>query len=245
MTVRIQIPPALIEWAVDRSGRDAADLRERFPALDAWRAGTGKPTLRQLESFARATYTPVGYLFLPTPPDERLPVADFRGGRGASRARPSANLLDTIALCEQRQDWFRQFARTSGFDRLEYVGSLTISDKPTAAAEAISAALGFAVADRGQFRTWTEALTGLVSLAEDAGALVMVSGVVGSNTHRTLDPVEFRGFALADDLAPVVFINGADTKASQIFTVAHDKNSLHIKTESKFCLSIVVVKRML
>lgn len=220
MTARVEVSSELLAWARQRSGLTFDDLSHRFPKLSAWEHGDQLPTLKQLENYARATHTAIGLFFLPEPPEERVPIPDFRTIGNGSIQHPSANLLDTIYQCEQRQDWYRDYATVNQEEPVGFVGSLTALTSPVHAAALIREALDFEPADRGS--NWAEALRILIDRAEGLGILVMVNGVVGSNTHRKLDPREFRGFALADQIAPVIFINGADTKAAQIFTLVHE-----------------------
>ncbi len=219
---RVAVRPELLRWAVERSGRSFAGLTAKFPRLAAWERGDTQPTLKQLEQFAKATHTPIGCLFLREPPVERVPIPDFRTLPGVRRDRPSPDLLDTLYLCQQRQEWYREFARTMGEGPLGFVGSARIEDDVVATAAAMRQALGFDLTERRRMPTWTEALRRFIEQADGLGVLVMVSGVVGSNNRRKLDPDEFRGFALADPLAPLVFVNGADIKAAQMFTLAHE-----------------------
>ncbi len=82
-------------------------------------------------------------------------------------------------------------------------------------------ALGLDLEERRKISAWDKTLRRLIDHADALGILVMVNGVVGNNSYRRLDPQEFRGFALADARAPLVFINGADAKPAQMFTLAH------------------------
>lgn len=222
MAVRVAVEPELLAWARDRARLELGQLASRFPRLEEWESGLSQPTLRQLEEFARATHTSLGYLLLPRPPQETLPIPDFRTIAGRPVQRPSADLLDTIFACQQRQDWYRDYARQNREGPSPIAGSVAVGASVVQTAEAMRQALGFSTAARLRLRTWAEALTTLRDMAEANGVLVMISGIVGSDTHRRLDPAEFRGFALADPLAPLVFVNGADTKAAQIFTLAHE-----------------------
>lgn len=220
---RASVRPDLLRWARERAGiHDAGDLTGRFPKLAEWETGEAQPTLKQLEAFAQTVHVPIGYLFLPEPPDEPLPIPDFRthDGRGVRRASP--DLLDMLYACQERQGWYRDFALTVRMPEAAFVGSAALSERPEDVAARMAEALGFDVAARAACRTWEEALRLFIAQADKIGVLVMVSGIVLSNTHRTLDPEEFRGFALADTRAPLVFINGADTKSGQMFTLAHE-----------------------
>jgi Zn-dependent peptidase ImmA (M78 family) len=219
---RVAIKPELLRWAYERAGYAVADLEHKFPRLPAWERGEEQPTLKQVEAFAKTTHAPIGYLFLPEPPVEKVPIPDFRTIDNQHLGHPSPDLLETIYICQQRQEWYRDYARSVGEQPLPFVGSVSVRDDIASTAAGIRAALGFDVNERRRMPTWTDALRHFIEQAEDLGILVMCNGVVHNNNYRHLDPKEFRGFAMADALAPLVFINGADTKAAQMFTLAHE-----------------------
>ena len=219
---RIPVNSELLRWARERSGIAQDDLAAKFKKLPEWEDGETQPTLKQVEAFARAVHVPVGYLFLAEPPEEPVPIPDFRTIANQPVTRPSPNLLDTIYICQERQSWYRDFARITRQPALGFVTSATVETPPEAVAARMRETLGFGLAARRECPTWTEALRLFIRQAEDAGVLVMISGVVMSNNHRRLDPAEFRGFALSDRIAPVIFVNGADSKAAQMFTLAHE-----------------------
>lgn len=222
MVTRVEVRPALYQWAMERARGEVESYMARFPKLEDWIAGNSFPTLKQVEDFASATHAPVGFFFLPEPPDEPLPVADFRTIDGKDVGSPSADLLDTIYICQQRQEWYQDFARSTGEDAKAFVGSLDLECSPVKAACLISTELQIDLNARMECSTWSEALRLLIEQCEEAGILVMISGIVGNNTRRVLNPNEFRGLCLSDGYAPLVFINGADSKSAQMFTLMHE-----------------------
>jgi Zn-dependent peptidase ImmA (M78 family) len=222
MRPRVQLASTVVDWAVLRSGRDPDDVRARFPDLDDWLNGVKQPTVRQAEDFAAFVYVPVGYLYLNAPPDEQMPIPDMRTRRDERIRVASANLLDVIYDCQRRQDWYRANVVASGGSRVAWVGSLSLIDDPVHAAGQLRRSLRFDMQDRGGISTRDAAVGALAARLEESGVLVMISGIVGSNPYRLLDPDEFGGFSMADPFAPLIFVNGVDSKGAQLFTLAHE-----------------------
>jgi Zn-dependent peptidase ImmA (M78 family) len=219
---RVKVKPEMLVWARERAGLETNDLERRFPKINAWETEEIQPTIKQLEDFARAVHVPFGYLFLPAPPDEPLPIPDFRTVDGRGVRRPSPELLDMIYACQERQGWYKEFSLTTRQPEAEFVGSARLQDRAVAVAASMAETLGFDLEARATCQTWEEALRLFIAQADSIGVLVMVSGVVLSNNNRKLDPEEFRGFALADRRAPLIFVNGSDSKSAQMFTLAHE-----------------------
>ena len=214
------ISKSVLHWALERSGVTPTGLERKFPKIRKWLSGEEQPTLRQLEALAKTTYTPLGFFFLKQPPDEVLPIPHFRTQKDVSR--PSPNLLEIVQIMRQRQAWMRDLLIDEGQERLPFVGSARLNESPISIAQRIRRILDFQRRWASTQPTWTSALRFLREAMENAGILVVVNGIVGNNTRRKLNPNEFRGFVLVDEYAPLVFVNGADGKAAQMFTLAHE-----------------------
>ncbi|MCI0685043.1 MAG: ImmA/IrrE family metallo-endopeptidase [Gemmataceae bacterium] len=236
MTETVLVKPELLRWAIDRSRLPWEELLSSFPKLEQWLAGDRQPTHRQLEQFAHKTMTPLGYLFLDAPPDETLPIPDFRTVGDTPIDRPSPNLLETIQVMKRRQEWMRDYLIEEGQEPLDFVASNKQARNIVSLAARMRERLGLNTDWAEVHTTWEEALRTFRNAAERIGVLVASSAVVGLNNHRPLDPQEFRGFVLCDEYAPLVFVNAADSKSARMFTLAHELAHLWVGRDGLFNL---------
>ena len=210
----VAVSKEVLYWAMGRSGLTTGDLQNKFPKIEQWIFGKSQPTLRQLESLAKATSTPLGFFFLQRPPEECLPIPHFRTLGDEDVHKPSPELLETVHLMQQRQSWMREYLVEQGQEPISFVRSARLNEQPAMIANQMRHILDFDEEWAASYSTWTDALRALREAIEEAKILIVVNGIMGNNTHRKLDPSEFRGFVLVDDYAPLVFVNGADTKAA-------------------------------
>lgn len=221
MVTRVPVARGLLEWALERSGRSTDDFQSHFGAWDRWVTGRAEPTLKQVEEIARYAHLPFGVLFLTEPPAVELPIPDYRLGVEGDAREPSQDLLDVIDISIQRQAWFVDYAErnqlgTAAIRRWDHAADVT------EVARGIEEELGYGVDQRvGMSRT--DARNHLRRRFEAMGGLPVFTSMVGNNTHRLLSRAEFRGFTLASDVAPLIFVNtNDDTLSGQIFTFLHE-----------------------
>ncbi len=234
MATTVSVNPELIRWAIDRSRLSAEELG-KFP-IEKWKSGEKQPTLIQLEAFAKRTMTPFGYLFLSEPPEEELAIPDFRTLGDTPIDRPSPNLIDTLQSMRRRQAWMRDYLIEQGQEKLPFIGAVKRLDGVDELAERIRQTLGLPRNWASKYSTWEHALRMLRTAAEEIGVMVATSSIVGLNTSRPLEPEEFRGFVLSDSYAPLIFVNGADSKSAQMFTMAHELAHLWLGRDGLFNL---------
>ena len=219
------VTPNVLAWARRRRGLEPPELAPRLhvrpEAIVAWEAGDQRPTFRQAQLLAQALYVPFGHLFLSAPPVQELPIPDFRTFPGQPPQEPSHQFLDLLNDVLTKQQWFREYRESEGAEELPFVGAFAATDPVSTIADDIRRNIDVDGA-RNRAPNWEGFLRELTRNAEESGIMVMRSGIVGNNGHRPLSVEEFRGFAITDKMAPVIFVNGRDFRGAQIFTFAHE-----------------------
>ncbi|CAI8992510.1 Peptidase_M78 domain-containing protein [Pseudomonas sp. IT-P74] len=224
------INPDVLRWARERASLSASTLAKSLGTQEdnvlAWEQGKKKPSFNQAMNYARQTYIPFGYLYLSQPPVESLPLPDLRTINGKRDHGYSLALMDTIRWAMERQEWYRDYLISQGVTENRIVGRFSVSDSVAVIVADIRATLGIPnKPNRGDFDDYFK---DLISKIEIAGILVMRNSIVNNNTSRPLFVEEFRGFAISDKLAPVIFINTADCPEARLFTLAHELSHIWI-----------------
>lgn len=218
-TVRVTLQPHMLSWALDSSGLPEAELLKRFPKLPQWRSGESRPTLNQARELAKLARIPFGRLLLDEPSGERTGVTDFRTVGNRAIHTVSADLRETIHANQNRLAWYSDFAADEGIDPPKMFASAAIEDSPAETAKRIRRLLGI---ETGRALPGSDKVGELAAAVEEGGILVARNSVVGNSTARKLKVSEFRGFTIEDGGYVLVFVNTADTKSAQLFSLAHE-----------------------
>jgi Zn-dependent peptidase ImmA (M78 family) len=221
MKTEINIGTNIITWAIDRAGYDLMDFSLKFPKVKDWLDEKKKPTIKQLEAFSRKVHLPFGYLFLKEPPIENLPIPFYRTFN-TQETKVSINVYDTILLIQQRQDWLREYLKDNEIEPLSFVGKYRNRQNYIEIVEDIRKILNLNNEWASTFQRWEDTLEHLTKKIEEIGIILNYNGVVGNNTTRPIKVDDCRGFVLVDEMAPFMFINSADSKAAQLFTIVHE-----------------------
>lgn len=209
----------MLFWARKRLGSAGDALFSFYKNYNEWESGLSKPTFKQAQELAKRLRIPFGYLYLTEPPKESVTTADLRTLKDRAPGHYSVDLIAVIEDAIRKQDWYRDELIASNAEPLPFIGKFNLNSNPNKIAEDINEVLNVKIESRqGQ----VDILRFFTEQAEIAGILVLRNGKVGANTHRPLDVEEFRGFALSDEYAPLIFINSADYKDAQIFTLVHE-----------------------
>lgn len=218
-----KINKAMLTWARERAGyvlpEFARKLNVTEQKVSEWEAGEREITFLQAMAFADKAHVPFGFLFLSQPPVENLPIPDLRTVDSAELKRPSTELMDLLKNMLECQDWYRDYARNQLLQPISVVGSFRIEDGVEAVVADMRQKLD--IPPHPKRGSWADYYRDLVQRIEAIGVLVMRQSSLGHHS-RPFSVDEFRGFAMCDEYAPIIFVNHADAPGARLFTLIHE-----------------------
>ena len=218
--------PEVLIWARETASLSLEEAAKKLGVsarrLAEFEAGEREPTRNQLAAMAKRYHRPLLTFYLPKTPNAVEPTHDFRSlpeqPPPGSEALVAALVRDVLS---------RQYLVKAALEELDEanilssVGSIQMAAGVETTVSSLQTLLG---ATRQTFRaqrTVQDGFSLLRACAEQAGVFVLLLGNLGSH-HTDINVRYFRGFALADKVAPFIVINEKDSQAAWSFTLLHE-----------------------
>lgn len=233
-TANITLTPNILEWIARQVAKNNTLDMKIQQTVKKWTSGEKQPTFAQLEGLSKKLHIPFGYFFLNEPIKEKLGIVEYRTVDSKNLAEPSRELIDTVNNMEMIQDWMRNYLLEAGQEKINF--SQIVSKNTQQIVATIRKDTGLT---EDWFKNCTNAKESFKYLRtkfSEFGIIIMLNGTACGNTHRPLNVEEFRAFAMYDDYAPLIFINGKDNDNARLFSLLHEATHIWLKENSFFNL---------
>jgi Zn-dependent peptidase ImmA (M78 family) len=230
------VNPNILRWARETAGLSLEDAAAKLNIGEArgvsgqdrlaeYEAGEREPSRPLLVRMAKQYRRPLLAFYMSEAPRRAERGEDFRTLPDEHSAAQDA-LVDTLIRdVRARQQIVRAALEEEDAVRLPFVASMTMRQGAHAVLQSIQRTLGLDLdqyrGGRGSNSRSSSGFAYLREQAEKAGIYVLLIGNLGSH-HTSLDVEMFRGFALADQIAPFIVINDQDANTAWAFTLLHE-----------------------
>ena len=224
MQATLQLSVDTLSWAAASNGYSLNDFAHYLYKTEqtARNIAQGQLTVEQLKKFSEKAKVPFGFLFLDKPPEDYQPDTNFVDFRTVSNQKPlSTDFKKILRDVEHKQTWYKNYLVSIDANKLAFVGKFS-NDKQVAnevVANDIRKTLNI---HNLIAKSADEYLIAISEACEKSGILIFKNSIVINATKKPLNVQEFRGIVITDEYAPCIFINSADSKNANIFTLAHE-----------------------
>jgi len=223
MAVKYKINLSVIRWACDRAGLPFYCLNDIASSIknSSEEQNSVDLTMNQIERISSRVHIGSARLFSKVAPKQDLEfLPDFRTLSDKELFFLSQNLKRTIYQCKIQTNWYREYSIEQGFAPVSCVGVFNYNN--ITAKEACSVFKEKYHYKKEQYSKVEQQFSFLRHWIETLGVLVFKASYTCSNTRAVLNINEFRGFAIVDEYAPLVFINSNDSISAQCFSLIHE-----------------------
>lgn len=234
-----KVNPEILRWARETAGISEQDAAlklgigkarglQPIDRLRALEAGSDVPSRTVLVKMATVYHRPLLTFYLATPPRPGDKGHDFRSLPHDSRPHDEPLLDALIRDVRARQSLMRSaILDDDSVDARTFIGSASIAQGVQRLVASIRTLLQLDISEYRSARSTDDAFSLLRTRVERAGVYVILAGDLGSH-HTRIGVDTFRGFALADDIAPFIIMNDQDHHAAWSFTLLHELAHLYL-----------------